>query len=150
MTCPYPLVKDCYEWMSDRCLFYLSLENSNCKDYTTEKLYYALASGMVPVVMGNNSNYDHLPPRSYVNVADFSSPQELAEYLVNTGKNKTKYLSYFWWKRIHEVKDQAYRWYCDLCEKLHAVNVENIKPRKDLVSWWFDEAHCTSWSDMRS
>lgn len=146
--CPYELVKDCYRWLSDRCMFYLSLENSNCRDYTTEKLYYALASGMVPVVVGNSSNYSHLPPRSFVNAADFTSPKELSEYLVSLSKDKRKYLSYFLWKRDYEVKDLSFKWFCDLCEKLHAVDVNSTVPERNLASWWFDQSQCTSWRNL--
>jgi len=32
--------------------FYLSLENSMCVDYVTEKFFRPLAAGAVPIVMG--------------------------------------------------------------------------------------------------
>ena len=42
--------KHCYEFLSGQYFFYLSLENADCTDYVTEKLWVnALDSGMVPV-----------------------------------------------------------------------------------------------------
>lgn len=32
--------------------FYLAMENSNCKDYVTEKLYRTMTAGVVPIVDG--------------------------------------------------------------------------------------------------
>ena len=56
--------------------FYIVMENSNCKDYITEKLGAAIISSTVPIVFSvdNIPNYDHyLPPRIYINAADFDS-----------------------------------------------------------------------------
>ena len=59
--------------------FYLSLENSLCPDYVTEKLYRALAHHAIPVVYGGANYSRFLPAGSYVNAVDFASPQELAK-----------------------------------------------------------------------
>ena len=37
-------------------MFYLAFENSNCKDYATEKFYISLDMAIVPIVMGG-ANY---------------------------------------------------------------------------------------------
>ena len=93
-----------------RGFFYLALENANCEDYITEKLGRALLSGVVPVVFdapqslaGGTANglrvpgYDRvLPPRTYVNVADFASASELAAHLEQVAANRTLYASYLW------------------------------------------------------
>ena len=55
---------ECFKEIEEQYQFYLSFENSLCKDYATEKLYRALASILVPVVMGG-ANYSRIvPPRS--------------------------------------------------------------------------------------
>ena len=55
---------ECFKEIEEQYQFYLSFENSLCRDYATEKLYRALASKLVPVVMGG-ANYSRIvPPRS--------------------------------------------------------------------------------------
>lgn len=55
---------ECFKEIEEQYQFYLSFENSLCRDYATEKLYRALASNLVPVVMGG-ANYSRIvPPRS--------------------------------------------------------------------------------------
>ena len=64
--------------------FYLSIENSNCKDYITEKFFEnALATGAVPVVAGaDRSSYEKIAPASsFIHVDDFESIGKLGEYL---------------------------------------------------------------------
>ena len=61
--------------------FYLSFENSLCKDYATEKLFRALASDLVPVVMGGANYSKIVPPKSIINVEDFPSPEVLGKEL---------------------------------------------------------------------
>ena len=63
--------------------FYLAFENANCRDYITEKFWRSLRTGVIPVVMGDSEGYRKVaPPGSYIDVADFRSPKELAQYLL--------------------------------------------------------------------
>ena len=54
--------------------FYLSFENSICRDYVTEKFYNPLRYSMVPVIFGG-ADYQALsiPKNSYIDVRDFPS-----------------------------------------------------------------------------
>ncbi len=73
---------------------------------------------------------DLAPPNSYIDVADFNSTRELAEYLVYLDKNSTAYLSYFKWKETHEIKSYAEVTrdaFCQLCEKLQVSNFSRTK-----------------------
>ena len=59
-------------------LFYLSLENHNCRDYVTEKLYRALDVGVVPIVDGPRDYSAFLPTaHSALRLDDFE-PAALA------------------------------------------------------------------------
>lgn len=117
--------------------FYLSFENSLCTDYVTEKFFSRISKSVV-IIMGG-ANYSQVaPPHSYMNVMDYASPKELAEYLWELDRNDTKYLSYFWWKQHYEskfgeemVQAQAF---CDLCDKLHNPN-EPSKSYASLQEW---------------
>lgn len=61
--------------------------------------------GMVPIVLGAyKEDYESiLPPHSYINVDDFKSVTELAEYLRYLDKNDTAYAEYFAWKEYGEI-----------------------------------------------
>ncbi|GIY02337.1 alpha-(1,3)-fucosyltransferase C [Caerostris darwini] len=142
--CPYGQPLDCYHWLAKRCKFYLSFENSICRDYVTEKLYYALMSDMVPIVMGGEDYDRYLPPHSFIDVADFSSPESLAHYLLEVGQHEASYLSYFKWKEKYEAAFVPYLWFCSLCDILHRNDTENLKPHNSVISWWFEEGNCTS------
>ena len=80
--------------------FYLSFENSLCTDYMTEKVWKVLLlrPGTVPVVLGGADYSLHLPPHSYIDVADFSSPRDLALYLLHLDRHEEEYQRYFWWR----------------------------------------------------
>jgi hypothetical protein len=43
---------DEFESLLNQYKFYLAMENSNCKDYVTEKLFRTLAMGLVPIIDG--------------------------------------------------------------------------------------------------
>ena len=55
--------------------FYISFENAICKDYITEKTYNALKLNTIPIVLGGVNYTDILPPHSFINAAEFISPQ---------------------------------------------------------------------------
>uniref|UniRef100_A0A665WG41 Fucosyltransferase n=2 Tax=Echeneis naucrates TaxID=173247 RepID=A0A665WG41_ECHNA len=88
------------------CKFYLAFENSIYKDYMTEKLFYSMQLGSLPIALGpSRQNYeDHIPSDSFIHVDDFSSPKELADWLLYLDKNNTEYMKYFNWRSRYEVK----------------------------------------------
>ena len=87
--------------------FYLSFENSLCKDYISEKLWKVLNSqGLtIPVTLGGLSigEYESVaPPNSFIHVKNFTSPKELADHL-NFVKNNSKAINYYhqWRNEYH-------------------------------------------------
>ena len=53
--------------------FYLSLENSLCADYVTEKFWKVLGHNVIPVVL-NGANMSNIAPNhSYIDFKDFNS-----------------------------------------------------------------------------
>ena len=108
-----------------------------------------MTQNVVPVVMGyGRYNGDVAPPHSVINVADFATPKELAQYLLWLDENPEEYLSYFWWHdyykvlRQHEMRIQIV---CDICRKLHTETETLIQD--NLYNWWVREANCRSWMD---
>ncbi|XP_064602703.1 4-galactosyl-N-acetylglucosaminide 3-alpha-L-fucosyltransferase FUT6-like [Liolophura sinensis] len=126
--------------------FYLAFENSNCRDYITEKFWLPLHHwNSVPIVMGGAGPEDYklvAPPHSYINVVDFASPQKLAEYLQLLDKNQTMYEQYFHWRRHYgNRRKRDYTW-CSMCADLHNGS-KPIQYYTDLKSWYHEEA-CVS------
>ena len=79
--------------------FYLAFENSLCSDYITEKTWSRLTYPIIPIVLGGADYKAFLPPHSYIDVKDYSSPKKLAAHLYKLHKNDTLYNEYFAWKR---------------------------------------------------
>lgn len=87
--------------------FYLSFENSNCKDYVTEKLSTAYLAGVIPIVDGP-SDYGPFIPNTHavIRTDDYGSPRELADYLHTLLHNKTMYNEYFSFRKPGGVSDR--------------------------------------------
>ena len=82
----------------ERYLFHLAFENQNTDDYITEKLWLALQAGTLPVYMGAKNVKTHVPSHSIINVHDYASTHDLAEYLITVSNNETLYNSYHSWR----------------------------------------------------
>ena len=80
--------------------FDLAFENAIARDYVTEKFFHPFRVGIVPVYLGA-PNVEEFSPgkKSFINTADFQSPQELAEHLLWLDNNDDAYQEYFQWKR---------------------------------------------------
>lgn len=109
--------------------FNLAFENAFCQDYVTEKYWERIEEGVVPVVMGGN--YEGLViPGSYIDVSEFNSIKDLADYLLYLDANDDKYNEYFKWKETYKVGFNSF--YCDICEKLHSK--DSKKPSQVVLS----------------
>ena len=61
--------------------FHLAAENSFDWDYVSEKVYYPLFVGTVPLYIGAPNIDNFVPPKSIIKVTDFPSVSALARYL---------------------------------------------------------------------
>ncbi|KAI8351178.1 hypothetical protein BD560DRAFT_337409 [Blakeslea trispora] len=76
--------------------FYLAMENSNCGDYATEKLYDTFMMSAVPIVDGPASYDGYIPNNRSVIYADaYPDPKDLADYINYLNHNDTAYMEYF-------------------------------------------------------
>ncbi|KAH9371660.1 hypothetical protein HPB48_013633 [Haemaphysalis longicornis] len=147
--CPKNSSTLCYREFSKQYFFYLSFENSICKDYVTEKLFAVLKYDIIPVVFGGG-NYSLLaPPGSYIDALSFSSPKHLADHMKKVSSNFSLYAKYFEWKRTHEVTINDFRTesYCSLCEKLHRASFKEQTLSADPFNWWVTKSQCQEWSN---
>jgi len=138
--------EECDHLLENDYKFYLSFENSFCSGYVTEKFYKAFTLDIVPVVMGGADYKNKAPPKSYIDVLDFESPKQLAEFLLALNDDDEEYMSYFWWKDHYKVhnseKERSAQAMCKLCEKLNEADVDR-KSYPTLGAWWWGEGHCT-------
>ncbi|XP_013775637.2 alpha-(1,3)-fucosyltransferase C-like [Limulus polyphemus] len=145
----YPInpVMTCFKSLAQQYIFYLAFENSICKDYATEKLYMALKVGLIPVMFSGANYSSFLPPNSYIDALNFSSPKELANYLLTVSKTEKLVENYQEWTKTFEIEIKYFYWFCDVCEKLHRESIENrhYHTFQKLYRWWFLEAKCKMW-----
>ncbi|XP_052080728.1 glycoprotein 3-alpha-L-fucosyltransferase A-like [Mytilus californianus] len=136
----------CKMHLSKTYRFYLSFENSLCKDYLTEKIFrmYSNSIDFIPIVRGAPNAKDHLPQKTYISTSDFQSPQKLAAFLKIIGSDKTRYISYL--KEKHKYLASAYEksdFFAGLCDICYHLNVGTQKPKTiDLNKWlWENQCH---------
>ncbi|KAH9498649.1 hypothetical protein Btru_007142 [Bulinus truncatus] len=124
----------CLPMLTRHYKFYLSFENSFCKDYLTEKFFKLFQDvDIIPVVRGGFDYKKYLPSGIFVNAADFKGPEELAQYLNRLAANKTEYV------RMLKRKNRWFeRWstsfVCSVCEALHTTEnktliIRNLRSR---------------------
>ena len=126
---------NCYSMLERDYKFYLSFENAICTDYVTEKVWNILTLNIIPVVLGGADYKKLLPPKSYIDIKDFSSVKALADYLLMLSKNDVMYREYFAWKANYEVKILSrLDVLCQVCSFLNRFgNTTNVVPRLDQV-----------------
>jgi alpha-1,3-fucosyltransferase len=114
--------------------FYLGLENSYCADYVTEKYYRTLRYEIIPIVYGR-ANYTSLGPSgAFIDILNYRSPKDLADYLHYLAKNETAYSEYFQWKPYWRAVPQMGPAFCKLCEIVHSPMY--TQTYTDVRSWW--------------
>ncbi|XP_076444061.1 alpha-(1,3)-fucosyltransferase C-like [Babylonia areolata] len=139
-VCPGLAEEKCFRFLNDTYYFYLAFENSFCGDYVTEKLFKTYRNlNIIPVVRGGVNYTRYLPPNTYLDAANFSSPQHLAQYLKALMKDVNTYTSMLW------TKDHFYTSYtswvrpnlkpfCQLCQTLQ-VSPPPTKTYPDIHEW---------------
>lgn len=115
----------CPRW-SERCKislksykFYISLENSICNDYVTEKYWdVPFDHDAVPIVLGLKFFKELAIPGSYIDATAFPDLNSLVKYLKYLDGNDTAYNEYFKWRQLYHTANLE-PWPCRLCRMLH-------------------------------
>ncbi|OVA01533.1 Glycosyl transferase [Macleaya cordata] len=79
--------------------FVLAIENTVTESYVTEKLFYALDAGAIPIYFGAPNVLDFVPPHSIIDGTKFSSMEELASYVKALANDPVAYAEYHAWRR---------------------------------------------------
>ncbi|CAI9744487.1 glycoprotein 3-alpha-L-fucosyltransferase A-like [Octopus vulgaris] len=136
----------CFKMLEKEYKFYLAFENSNCRDYITEKLMRnALQHNVIPIVMGAHpDDYRRVAPEnSYIHYEDFQSAKELAAYLYKLDKNDTLYNEYFKWKgtgKFYHVDP-----WCNVCSMLHHALDDKKQIWYEDFGAWYAGKGCWPW-----
>ncbi|OQR70562.1 fucosyltransferase-like [Tropilaelaps mercedesae] len=133
----------CFKMLDTTYKFYLAFENSNCKDYITEKFFVnGLNHSVVPVVMGaRKSEYRRAAPaNSFIHVDDFRSPKELADHLRMISQNRRLWEGFLRSRRRGEMVNTYF--FCRLCAMLHDDIPRKVYP--DIHAWWAGPDVCTT------
>ncbi|XP_048727174.2 alpha-(1,3)-fucosyltransferase fut-5-like isoform X1 [Ostrea edulis] len=127
--------------------FAIAFENSNCKGYVSEKFWSALGRESIPLVNWIPEQIPgDAPPKSYINVHEFSTMEDIAKFLDNLAVNDTEYNSYFEWRQNYHIGQGFLRGFCDLCKSLYNDSI----PAQvvDYQSWLSDDT-CQEWSGVK-
>ncbi|KAF4530575.1 hypothetical protein B566_EDAN006781 [Ephemera danica] len=144
--CPRTTASKCFEMLDREYKFYLAFENSNCRDYITEKFFVnGLGHNILPIVMGARpEDYAKSAPyKSYIHVDEFASPKELASYLHRLDVDDELYNEYFRWKGTGEFINTYF--FCRVCALLHDPEAPR-KNYRDVNEWWRGTGVCISGS----
>ncbi|XP_046349983.2 glycoprotein 3-alpha-L-fucosyltransferase A-like [Haliotis rufescens] len=137
--CPKGRSFECLGLLNTTYRFYLSFENSLCKDYITEKFYNTFRTSAIPIVRGGADYERLLPEGTFINTASFDSPKSLANYIRYLERNETAMGAILEKKLKYEYINSEgtdFDWRCQLCAKLHRNTTR--KSYTDMKHWLKD------------
>ncbi|KAK3888799.1 hypothetical protein Pcinc_007159 [Petrolisthes cinctipes] len=135
-----PLKEPCWRHeLSTNYSFYLSMENSLCEDYITEKLYNPYQYNLVPVVYGGADYTKYLPPHSYINARHYH-PRDLAALLTRLHNDPVEYGRYHLWRGYFTASVRGS--FCELCHLLHTSTTPSHHTH--IGSWFMNRTMCHS------
>ncbi|XP_076440922.1 alpha-(1,3)-fucosyltransferase C-like [Babylonia areolata] len=133
-----------------RYKFVLAFENGYCRDYVTEKYWNALSRNQIPIVSGGADYSQITIPGSYIDVDNFSSVEELAQFILRVGSDRRLYNSFFTWRdRYLRLRYGVVNW-CQMCAALHDKS-RQPQVYSDLKGWVADDS-CpvqSNWHHLR-
>ncbi|KAG5676245.1 hypothetical protein PVAND_006094 [Polypedilum vanderplanki] len=136
--------QECLDMLTSDYKFYLSFENSLCKDYITEKIYRPLTQYVIPIVFNGGNTTLFAPPKSFINANDYDTVEDLVNYLEFLNNNPKEYIKYFWWKRYYYIKSHPVYQYtlCELCTKLNDETFMKSSHRYPDINAWYKNDMC--------
>ncbi|KAM9976830.1 hypothetical protein ACTFIR_010676 [Dictyostelium discoideum] len=122
--------------------FVISIENSRCDDYVTEKLWEALSYGTIPIYLGAPNIRDWLPhPDAIIHIADFPSVFDLVQYIDQVSKNETLRLKHLQWiskpypdsfKKLLNESNENLDLFCNMCKRVVEISKNETLTYKPL------------------
>jgi len=139
---------NCTDLLKNQYKFYLAFENSNCKDYITEKFFEtALKHQILPIVMGASiEEYKAVAPHhSFIHVDSFHNVQDLAKHLHLLDQNDELYNEYFHWRGTGEFIKTKF--FCRVCSMLQYYQERGEEEdgghiAGGVAEWWAGNGVC--------
>ena len=133
---------NCTLYTKKKYKFYLAFENSQCREYITEKFWRSFEAETVPIVLGAPlENITAVsPPHSFLHVDNFTSPKHLADFVKYLDRNDTAYNQFHSWRLNYGQSNVGLSILCRLCSIAH----ENVTTYKyyDMKKYWGAELNC--------
>ena len=119
--------KEYHIFLSQNYKFYIGFVNTICKDYISEKLAdsYEENYNTIAIYRGAPNVKELFPWNTLVDVNDFKSMKDLAQYLISIASSEEKYTSFLRQKHRYRVNEPHS--YCSICEWLNKNS--NQKPQ---------------------
>ncbi|KAK3082740.1 hypothetical protein FSP39_003904 [Pinctada imbricata] len=128
----------CFNILDEKYKFYLSFENSLCRDYLTEKsLHHVVRHNVIPVMRSGANHSIFNPPNSYIDANEFTSAKDLTLYLKLLESQPKEMLKYFEWKKFYTSDYPIKNWQqsiCEICKRLHQPK-KYTRLYEDLHEW---------------
>jgi len=124
-----------------RYKFYLAFENSFCEDYVSEKFTETILDGhTIPIVMGGADYKSIGLPNSFIDVNDFDTIEDLANYIKYLDENDDAYNKHFEYKKHYKL-GPARPWSCKICEMANSIDLQP-KSYDRLGDWYAKKNQC--------
>ncbi|CAB3230031.1 unnamed protein product [Arctia plantaginis] len=148
--CPGHFKSDC-EPISEY-LFYLVLENSNCREYFSEKIWFhAFSKGAIPIIMGVSRSdcKNLLPPNSYFyipmsTIQNATEMKAVASNIVFVSQNEEYLRTLHYWRNNFAAVNEhgyfgtkSYHW-CRVCEALNYNDDTEKMYNERHLKWFLD------------
>ena len=132
--CGKQLTEDRGELINRKYKFYLSFENSLCKDYITEKFFLYYQFDAIMIVRGGADYSTLLPNDTFIDTSNFNSIKDLANYLLMVGSSEVHFTDYMKKKEKYFSETSRNVPYCNLCKMLNNIHL-NRKSYKSMATF---------------
>jgi len=141
LKCNKTTQSSCQAMLNSKYKFYLSFENSLCRDYVTEKYFQTNALATVAIVLGGANYSRYSPPGTYIDVRDFRSVKHLAQYLKLLDSRPDLYAQFLLRKRAMTCDKPPAPFMCRVCKYIHEH--AHVQQRVVLKEYWNVKTQCT-------